>query len=79
MNQKLQNDLKQLTEKPTTSFQKKMKPMQQEMQCLKNKAKNISEKNTKLSSKIESIIQKKKPGNNHTPTTHNETNEIKNP
>ena len=53
--------------------------MQQEMQCLKNKAKNISEKNMKLSSKIESIIQKKKPGNNHTPTTHNETNEIKNP
>ena len=53
--------------------------MQQEMQYLKNKVKNISEKNMKLTSKIESIIQKKKPGNNHTPTTHSESNKIKNP
>ena len=31
-----------------------------------------------LKSQTEDITQKMKPGNNHTPTAHNKTNEIKN-
>ena len=51
--------------------------MQQEIQYLKNKVKNLFRKNMKLESQIEGIIQEKKPENNHTPTAYNETNEIK--
>ena len=51
--------------------------MQQEIQYLKNKVKNLFEENMKLRSQIEGILQEMKPGNNHTPTTYSETNEIK--
>ena len=69
--------VKQLTEKLTPSFLKEINPMQQEIQYLKNKVKNLFEENMKLRSQIEGILQEMKPGNNHTPTTYSETNEIK--
>ena len=37
--------------------------MQQELQFLKNKVKNLSEENMKLKSQIEGITQEIKPGN----------------
>ena len=54
-----------------------MNPMQQEIQYLNNKIKNLFEENMKLKSQIEGITQEMKPGNNHTPTAYGETNEIK--
>ena len=51
--------------------------MQQEIQYLKNKVKNVFEENMKLKSQIESIMLEMKPGHNHTQTAYNETNEIK--
>ena len=47
------------------------------MQYLTNKVKNLFEENKRLRSQIEGITQEIKPGNNHTPTAYNETNEIK--
>ena len=68
---------KQLTEKRTTSFLKEINPMQQKMQYLKNKVKNLFEENMKLKSQIEGIAQEVRPANNHTPAAYNETNKIK--
>ena len=48
LNQKFQDDLKQLTEKLRTSFLKEISPMQQEIQYLKNKVENLFEDNLKL-------------------------------
>ena len=45
-----QDDLKQLTEKLTTSFLKEISPMQQEIQYLKNKVEDLFEENMKLKS-----------------------------
>ena len=48
LNPKFQDDLKQVTEKLTTSFLKKISPTQQEIHYLKNKVKNLFEENIKL-------------------------------
>ena len=61
--QKFQDDLNQFTEKLTTSFLKKINSMQQEIQYLKNKVKNLFEENMKLKSQIAGKTQEMKPGN----------------
>ena len=76
LDQKFQNDFQQLTEKLTPSFQKEINLMQQEIQYLKNKLKNLFDENMKLKSQIEGIKEEMKPGNNHTPTAYNEANKI---
>ena len=42
--------------------------MQQEIQHLQNKFKNVFEENMKLKSKTEGITQELNPANNHTPS-----------
>ena len=42
--------------------------MQQEIQYLQNKFKNVFEENMKLTSKTEGITQEVNPANNHTPS-----------
>ena len=76
-NQKFQDDLKQLTERLTSSFLKEINRMQQEMQYLKNKVKNLFEENMKLRPLTGGITHEMKSRNNHTAIAYNETNEIK--